>query len=317
MGQQPTDEDLTRIMEALLARQLPTITGAELGMLVRRNAPNIDIRAAVDMPPFGTGALARFVSMYLSHVLRKAGQTASDGTGGDNIYQVIDPAGSNPDIEPEAKFPTYSSTDYWSAFVRPSETRILIARKTGESPELLFADGSEPTDGHRITSISNEELDTISKEFLQILNATPDSESLAASLHRAGSYAEFIQLLKEAGNAYFQHWSEHRREKLRKIFLERLNAADFSLPDQQKLLEVLDKSQESAHQQIRSKALYRAAENKPLFTLGPLPTSPGTLNHSRELLKAVVDRMSIQELRALSIPFGHILDALQALPGKK
>jgi hypothetical protein len=95
--------------------------------------------------------------------------------------------------------------------------------------------------------------------------------------------------------------------------LERVEGAGFNLADQQFLLAELDKSQETARQEVRQKSLERTAEfavSQPAqHALTQASETPEQF--ARELLKATADRMSLDEIRGITITFGHLIDALQ------
>lgn len=312
MTQHPLPEDLIRVTDAITLYQGPTITGAALGVLVRRAAPNLNLRAAANLP-IGTGALAKFVGEHLSHLLRKAGQTASDGTGGDIVYQVLRPQGTSAEQTQEGTRSV--AHDFWNAFVRPSDKRVLLILPSEDGPKLHLADGTDHVDGKLLEKVSLEEFRSISDEFLRMLKSNPSTEGLATRLQGVNTYATFVQTLKAEGNAYFMRWAEHRRERLRSLFINRLESAGYTLPDQQRLLSFLDRSQITARNDYKSRLFSPTTEN-PRITLQVRQNTLTATQDARELLKAVVDRMSMQEIRALSVPIGYLLDAMQETRAK-
>lgn len=304
----PSSADLENIGVALRRYGQPNITGAVLGTLVRTAAPDLDVRAAVDMP-IGTGALSKFADQFLCHLLRRVGQTGKEGTGGDNIYECIENKPAAGAIEPTM---VGAEQDYWNAFVRPSDNRALYLHKEGDRHFLSFSQ-STSAQGVVIEKVSQDEFKLISSDFIELLQSRTETAELATSLRQCQGYANFVAFLKAGGDAYFLEWSRHRREKLREIFLTRLAALDVSVTNRQQLLNILDRSQEAARQEAKLKAVAQVGDNR---AYSP-HVSPKSLQQAKEFLKAAVDCMSTQEIRALSVPFGSIMDALQLLRERK
>jgi hypothetical protein len=305
MSQHPSPEDLARITSALMEFPRPTITGAVLGTLLRQVAPTLDVRAAVDLP-VGTGALSRFTDIFLQKVLRKCGHTAQDGTGGDNVYEILRNERANVtdvgDSHPDAQ-------NFWGAFVRSSDNNLLSAVRDGAAVGLRVG-ATIPENGVQIEKPSPSEFESIASSFIEQLEGAEVTSALALQLRQVTSYDDFIQSLKRAGSTYFLKWSAHRRDLLRRLFLQRLESAGFSLPERQHLLSELDRSQQIARLEQRYVSADRIALPAKNVRPNQMPTISGE-QFEREFLKAIIDRMSMQELRSLPITFGQALDAVQ------
>lgn len=307
MSQIPFDEDVARLTDAVRDHEGSTITGAALGMLLRRAVPTLDVRAVMNMP-FGTGALARFVDSHLQHVLRNLGHTQA--SGGDNIYAILRDGDSD---ETATRSSVPLGPAYWNAFVRSSDDRQLVVVRVKEGVALRFADEADAGAGQPIRKVAPDEFQQITEQYQRTLESSPQTALLANSVREAKSYAEFVQVLKNAGGAYFLQWSLHRRERLRNLFVQRVAAAGYSDAEQQQLLSLLDASQEASRHQ--SKVQHPASATSERQAL-PLTRASNGERQARELLKAIVDRMSTQEMRALSVSLGHVLDALYARNAK-
>lgn len=314
MNESPSAAELQSIADALAKYPNATITGAALGMLVRDAAPTLNLRAAVNLP-VGTGALARFVDGFLPQLLSKVGQTAQDGTGGDNVYQLIRPTARLPSSDEADE--GEQSQDFWNAFVRPSDPRRLYASKHDGTYQLACNVIGDTEGAIHVGKVTPEEFKQLSEDFIAILDATPETAEIASQLRNSQSYSQFVEILKVAGSAFFVRWSEHRRERVRRLFLERLAVGGLPLDEQQRLLTILDQSQESARHELKATSLARATATQPRSFAEPTSNDDELTPQSRDLLLAVINRMSTQEIRSLSLPFGHVMDALQSLTRKK
>jgi hypothetical protein len=312
MSQAVSQELLARLVSSLLEYERPAITGAALGVLIRKVVPELDVRVAVNIP-VGTGALAKFVDMYLQHTLRPAGHTGQEGAGGDIIYEVLRDNGGFGGAASEGD--DSEGGAFWTSFVRPSDRQLLAVTRANGSVRLHT--GNElPPDGLEIKRVSVEDFQAISNAFLDQLVGSDSTRILAEQLRQAPTYAAFVQTLKEAG--HFQKWSAHRRERLRAIFSARLASVGLSEGEQQELLLKLDRSTELARQKTRERTALRAS----VSLSGTLADEAASPTHddaalARTLLKAIVDGMSLQEMRALQVPFGLALDATKVPSLKK
>ena len=242
----PTSKDtLDPITKAIDDYPQNTISGAVLGLVIRKAAPDLDLRAAVGIPPSGTGALSRFVDRFLSHVLVKTGRTAPDAVGGGDIMytkvgaEALTSTSSSPD-----QTQTHQRGDYWNQFVRPSDPRMLVLIKTQDGYGLALQRGDAPPEGRIIPQVSRDELLSISREFIDQLRLVdgPLADTLAAT----NTYFEFVEVLRRAGNAFLLQWNQHRYTRLIGKFMERLSALDLSTPEQQQILSMLERSQVAA-----------------------------------------------------------------------
>jgi hypothetical protein len=268
----------------------------------------LDIRAAVDIP-VGPGALSRFVSTFLTHKLVVAGTTQPDGRG-DIIYQVVTPLEDHrrpPAVVAVANGAQLSSDpiDFWNVFVRPSDHRGLSIAPDG----LQLHTGSIQAGAIPISKVTNGEFQSITGTFIDQLAASESTKAVAETLRGAASYNDFLRLLKQEGPVYYAHWSKHRREQLRLFLTTRLASSGLSLNAQQQVLNTIDQSQQERKQQLRQNSLERM--------LAPVVQPRGSVDDSellaRELMKSMVDQMTLDELRSLPISFGRALDALTKL----
>ena len=101
-----TEESLDRIRDGLRQWGGKQIPGTAVRDVITAHAPEVDLRAAVDIPA-GPGALTKFVSTYLSGVLVRVGKAGSD-----NLYEI---QGETP----------ATSHEFWQAFVSPQSENVV------------------------------------------------------------------------------------------------------------------------------------------------------------------------------------------------
>lgn len=301
----PSEDDIHRIAAAIRGYPRATISGADLGNVLRKAVPDINIREAVQMP--SGPALTKFVDTFLSHIIRRKGRNPADPDGGDSLYQRLSPTeeGELPELHP----PVDGSREYWKAFVRVNDPRVLIFDR--ESGELSLTSGdSISQSGVVIEKVSPEEFRNIASGFISGLRSKDQSHPLAEKLESTTGYAEFVAALNEAGRQYYVDWSVHRRDRIRKIFDSRLDALGLDPQTRLTLSNLLEKSQVEAND-----ATIRKAQETLFGRPAARPQVQSTIlddDFVRRAMKEAVDRMSIAEIRALPISFGCALDAIQA-----
>jgi hypothetical protein len=315
------ESDIDRITTAIRAYPKSQITGAVLGTLVRNAAPELDIRG-VTGTPIGTGALAKFIEQFLSHVLRRVGYTGGLLAGGDPIYEVVNHAASQsqsttsitPSEAPEESRQR-PDNDYWNAFVRPLDPRTILIRKTPDGYELSLNPGTPPPDSQVVSKVTQEDFDAISEEYIKQLAAVESTASVASELSKAKAYPEFAQILRNSGATYSTSWSAHRRDRLRDVFVQRLIGLGLSKDEYSRVLTQLDRSESVARAETRQRVLARLPAGDADLTRNTPPQQQQAI--ARAALKAAIDQMSLDELRSLQIPFGHALDAVLQVRGDR
>ncbi|MBI3716161.1 MAG: hypothetical protein HY255_09225 [Betaproteobacteria bacterium] len=305
----PADEVLSRIVLAIQSFPTESISGAQLGTLVRTVAPDLDIRQAVGMPPYGSGALTRFVDQFLSKTLTRVGRNREEiSGGGDWVYEKLEHS-SAAELTAGQVLLSHAQ-DYWNAFVRPSDLRQLVVDVTSGTLELRPRNEADLAAHLRtIEKVSLEEFRSITKEFIAELKARESSQALAERLDLTSGYNDFVWLLKDAGHSYFINWSIHRRDRLKELFLSRLEPLNLDSNTKQKLLVALDQSQAYARDANKQK-IQDVVFGQHGYQLRASRPSVGD-DITRRAIREVIDKMSISEIRALPIPFGYALDAIQ------
>ena len=265
-------------------------SGAEIHEIILKAAPNLNIRSIVDIPT-GPGALTKFIEIYFPE-LRHVGMK-----GGDKLYGIGESVAVAPAIE---------SPNIWKSFVSVNAVSDLCLNV----PKMkLFASHSLDLDDdtHHIPRVTQEELDAIGQEFLLGL-ADDIRNKLEADLNQDFSYPEFLLAIRS--NWLLKQWGEFRRNSLKQIFIKRLKKIHISEDSIPAVAAQLMESQN---------ALYRSEDKRPSkgatsTARQPLRTVTRTdsqnLESARSLARSAIDNMGYDELRAVQLPFGAVLDAL-------
>lgn len=288
-------DEVRAIRAALMGRPGPTITGSQLFDLIRSTAPDLDIRAVVGMPK-GPGALTEFVGRYLSDIVERIGNH-----GGDNLYRI--------DGREVAALANSASPQIWRTFVSPNSPqhlvlsrsqRCLLVRNTPASiaeSELEVAKASpDEHDGMRIAFVAS-----LPKPAVAIL-----SEHVASD----ADFESWIVALREHLPEAMRQWGHYRRQRLSELFAARITGLELEDSLQRAILEQI-KGAELAAYGTRDRGKLVLVKQAARRVSGPHDAMDET-SRARQLAHAAIDLLAYDDLRALRIPLGAILDAIRA-----
>lgn len=290
-------EDLNAILSdirtALMRDEGEARTGSQIHQIILDAAPGIDIRSLVEIPT-GPGALTKFIETYLHQHINRIGMQ-----GGDVLYGVGD------GVVPPSQT---TDTSIWKAFVSPNAVNSLYLRTS--DMKLVVAEDSD-SDGANvyIARVTNDEHGRIRQEFRTRLNED-QRVKLDEQVDPDASYDDFVVALRAVG--LMKSWGVFRRDAFKDLLAERL-----------RLIPVEDEVISDVTNQLMKsqKANFSNVTGKPLPTQklsagrSPVPVNSGGLNNldsARFLARSVIDNMGYDELRAIHVPFGAVLDALNS-----
>lgn len=289
------NQEVQSIKAALENWPQTTITGGQLANLIKSVAPQIDIRSIVGRPA-GSGALTEFISRELFDVVERIGNQ-----GADTLHRVL---GREVKLMEAA-----SSSQIWRTFVSPNSLQHLVLNKSARCLLVRDVPASEGAGEIEVPKASPEEHDRIRSEFVASL-----SESEAAALsERIGDdlkFATWIAALRDCSSQMMRRWGTYRRKELSKLFNSRIMALNLDEQLQQAILEQIGAAELSAYGSLKrgEPALPKQAERRSNAS----DLGPEGLSNARRIAHAVVDRLSYDDLRALKLPLGAVLDAIQA-----
>jgi hypothetical protein len=290
-----TEKSILTIREELQKSERLTITGALLGELIKKTAPELNVRSLVNLPT-GTGSVSRFAETYLGDVLFKSGQQGSD------LLYTIGQKSQTDDPK--------RTSDVWREFVRPKSPLHIICENTteGEDPHI-YVGPKVPASGFEIKNATYEELNQIREDFAKIVNEKPEfreQQELVAS----APYAEWSNLLKKRGRDTYRQWVEFRIEKIIELFSTRLESFEFL--NQQTRLRLCDKLKQS---QRNTRVLLNPHVSSGGATAFAMAKDSGSAVKGDNDLQSVVIKairsLTEAEIRELRIPVGVFWDAIK------
>ncbi|WP_353189448.1 hypothetical protein [Pandoraea pnomenusa] len=287
----------------------PTITGANLGDLIRENAPDVDVREVVGMPS-GTGALRRFVTEHLDEVLHYSGnKQGSDPIYTINLGESEQPKSTSVDDDDAAKL--------WTTFARTYAPKVILLTNSG-AIKVVDAPASQNDGEQQIKSATRDELDAIRAQFTETLTQKlADSDVVIPDAH--APFDLWSLAVKKLGLGHYRDWAIYRVDKIVGLFESRLRAFNV---DEARVI-VLARHLRSAQMAARTKAKTRvkaktmdeatsseAASGSSLPTNSP-PDSDGAF---RTAVAHAIAALPISDLRELRLPAGVLWDIINQQP---
>lgn len=288
---------LGSIRAALKARPDGAITGAQLHALIQSVAPELNIREIVGIPT-GPGALTKFIQEYLSDVVERIGTH-----GGDPLYGIIGhhhPAGGSREV-----------SSIWRTFVSPASYQKIAYDYEDKTLKLLEGDLIAQGNFLEIPKASVGEHDRLRLEFIENLDPGEALE-VKAVIEPDSEFQEWIGALRTEFPSLYRAWGNFRKRKLLDLFLGRADIAELDDTERQNLVEQIKASHFAAYESPKeqklpaapSLSLKRTSQTKSYQTFGEL-------GQARALAHRAVDLMAHDDLRAIKLPLGLVLDAMQ------
>lgn len=293
MGDFDLNAAVSDIISALSGYPAPTITGGQLFKLMREVAPALNYRDIVKIPK-GPGAQSAFIEMYLLGAVEKIGNQ-----GGDILYKIL---GHSEDI--------YSarSPELWNSFVTPSAPMHIVLKALPDGLICRRGPANAETGEREIAKASSAELDQLRVAFVESL-PPEEAARLAGLAPPEMPFADWTSTLRQHAPTTLRKWGIFRREHLARLFADRINALDVDEALKGKALEQIKAAERIAYERPQRMAPAKAATT----AFGAAHRADhDTIAQARSLAHLAVDNMDYEELRALRLPLGVVLDALRA-----
>ncbi|MGR9154636.1 hypothetical protein ACU8L5_36075 (plasmid) [Rhizobium leguminosarum] len=286
--------EVRAVRAAILKWPKPTLTGGQIAALIQSTAPKLDFRATVGIPT-GSGALTAFIEQYLSEQLERVGMQ-----GMDTLHRV-----KGRELETPSPI---ASPEVWRTFVSPNSkqnlvlsipTEQLIARESAASSKEEFD----------IAKATTAEHDAIRAEFAKAL----PKQTLAGHEEELSPDAEFeawMTALRTYAPEEIKRWGHFRRQRLSALLVARVNAAGINVALRDRVLAHV-KASEAAAYESRKSGGKGAGENNPTAVASANPPANEAIGRARLLAHTAIDQLSYDELRALKIPLGALLDVVR------
>lgn len=288
------DAQLRSVSSLLEQRSGATFTGSQLSSLIASAAPDLDVRAVVGIPK-GPGALTEFIRKYLADMVERVGHQ-----GGDVLYRIKG-------TEPEALPPSAASL-IWRTFVSPNSKQHLIL--TPDPFGLVVRDTGASIDQEEIEicKATVEEHDQMRARFASSLPENIRQE-FQSRVNESLNFPSWLSAIKEYYPELTQVWGQYRREQLSSIFVSRVSSLGISEDQKEKIVNQIKNAELSAYTVEKNTKKIISTQNQRGTKM--LESSEVAVYRARQLARAAIDNLSYEELRALKIPLGAMIDALQ------
>lgn len=289
-----TDE-LRAIETALKARPEPTITGGQLFALIGSVAPELSIRELVGIPR-GPGALTEFVRCHLTAMVERIGNA-----GGDILYRI-----SGRDV---GTLPLAASSDVWRTFVSPSSPKHIVLSRSARRLVTRDTTAVAAEDEVEVAKASSAEHDKMRADFTASL---PESEAATLRDHVVSDtdFASWIAALRQYLPEAMRLWGHYRRRRLSQLFATRIDELALEESLQRAVLAQVKAAEVSAYE--RPKDGTAAVAKDVTRPIRSPEEATNTTSRARLLAHAAIDLLAYDELRALRLPLGVMLDAVRA-----
>ncbi len=201
--------------------------------------------------------------------------------------------------------PTVASPDIWRTFVSPnSPQHLVISRSAGR---LISRDvpASQSDDELAVSKASPDEHDAIRADFPATLSKSM-AELLNSHVDPTAEFETWIEALRTKIPEVMPKWGQYRRSRLSDLLRARIDKLQLEDPLKHEVLKQIKTSEMAAY--AAQKGIQAAAEKQ---TVKLANDSNDAITKARRIAHAAIDLLSYEELRALRLPLGAVLDAIQ------
>lgn len=287
---------LGSIRAALKSRPDGAITGSQVHSLIQSVAPELNVREVVGIPT-GPGALTKFIQDHLSDSLQRIGNH-----GGDVLYGIVG--------HQQPAHGLQDTSSIWRTFVSP-RSQFKIAYDREEKRLKLVDDEQLQEDGLvELPKASLDEHDELRQEFVDQLEPA-QAESVNETVRPDTDFTTWIATLRTEFPSIYRAWGTFRKRRLLDLFVDRASAAGLEGDDHQNLLQQIKASQFAAYdtaKQLKFQGEIRPDPKRSQSTRYEKPRSE--VEEARALVHLAVDLMAHDDLRAIKLPLGVVLDAI-------
>lgn len=280
------DSFIEDVRQRLLALKKARVAGAKLASIVEQSLPaGSTFRDFLpDTVDRNTASFRVFAERSLSDVV----SPTSERRGTDLLYDIID---SGQEIEPEPG-------DLWRTFVSVKPKSQLILDKKTLLLSAVALHVSASGDHSVISPVSLSEHKDVCEAYLQELKKNdiqvqPLDEVLQD--YTAASYTKWLKNLRAHTPPLDRQWGEFRKQAIFKIFEKRLRELDFAV---EQFPVIVNQLASDGHRKASATATL-------LITTTPeaKQLKETVEDQVRRRLHSVIDRMTLDQMNALLIPF--------------
>ncbi|WP_349744476.1 hypothetical protein [Roseateles cavernae] len=275
-----------RVRSRLLALKKARIVGSKLASIVGASLP--EGKTFRDLLPDGVEREAAPFRIFAEKCLAEVVTLSSARRGTDLLYDIVD---SGQEIEPEPG-------DLWRAFVSVHPTQQLLLDLKALSLKAFASPSAKAADHAAILPVSLAEHKDVCIAYRgQLKQRGVDAPQLDDILqdYSAASYTKWLRVLRTHTPPLDREWGGYRKQEMLSIFEARLR--QLGIDDEQRLNVVA---------QLADDAPLSGGNSAPrLETTAPEAAPKETaVEQARRRLHMVIDRMTLEQMNALLIPFG-------------
>ncbi len=289
-------QSLEAVEAALKAYPRDTITGERINRVIRTAAPELNFREIVGIPS-GPGALTQFINSYLSDVLERAGNQ-----GGDSLYRIVGQMAASVGEGLPA---------IWKTLVSPNSPNIVVLKPDQMQLEVRAKPANIEDKEIEISSVTLAEHNEIRTKFESELPA--DEAGAIRQLNETHkNFYNWSDALYQDMPTVAGRWGYFRRNQLLELLFSRITALELADDNQQILISQIEASQNSAFELNKTFKRTAPAVTDQEVSLPPREYDTTTpVDRAGRLARFAVEAMAYDDLRAMKIPLGAILDAMQ------
>lgn len=276
---------INQVRPRLLALKKARVAGAKLASIVEQSLPAG--QTFRDFLPDDVDRNTASFRVFAERNLTEVVTLTSERRGTDLLYNIVD---SGQDIEPEPG-------DLWRAFVSVKPKLRLILDKKTLVLSAVTLQVSASADHTVISPVSLSEHKDVCDAYLQELKKQGiQAQQLDEILldYTAASYTKWLRILRAHTPPLDRQWGEFRKQAMLRIFGKRLQALDLGGEQFTAIRDQLANDD-------------RRAANTPVQPVAVTPEAAQleetVEDHARRRLHSVIDRMTLEQMNALLIPF--------------
>jgi len=284
--------------------------GSQLGVLIKRSAR--EIGCEVDFKAFG--GLRAFVATYLPQF--SLVRLRDPKIGGDDEYVLTDsPVTATPISESPR---TLTSFALWQAVTNPSSESVAVLTPSYELVVLRAPDVATAV-GKLFPKVKHGDYQPWAREFVQSIDAPQRGDAQAVvDTYDGEAFVEhwYAYLNSMPGRQFLREWERHRTEKVAQWFTKQLIEFGCNASQATSLADLLKASRAATKRSIAlsrdhaPRASAGSMEYKHVWTFagtgGPSPEAP--IVELRRLIHLAVEQLSLDQLKAIPIPAGVLLE---------
>jgi hypothetical protein len=289
-----------RLIPILRDLGIPKVNGARLAPLIDTVLPT-GTGYRLYVPEAKSAALQSFVKKYLQDVV----VPSSERSGTDPLYDIIH-------VTTAVASEIRTDGQLWRTFVAVSPIKQMYFDRNTAELNLREPIAGESPDIAIINSVNIDEHTSICWKFYDSLEAEGVEAPMLKALlekYEPTLYPVWLKTLRLSKPRLDQKWGEFREAAILQLFKQRLISANVDQTRAEELAIQLSRD----HDQLRKdKGALTAQVPAAIALNAPVhPPKDTKEKQARDLLHAVIDRMSYEQMQSVPIPFGIVLDLVK------